>query len=1137
MKKNRCRDGVWPFFYQILRKMKLTLMLLFLTVLTSIAADSYSQSVKLTLKLENTRIEDVLGRIEDKSKFRFFYNEEIDLEKKISLNASDESIVNILDEIFRDKGIHYEIIDRQIILSKDANNSTSVFQQQKTISGKVTDNLGVGLPGVSVVLKGTTTGVISDMDGKYTIAKVPANAILQFSFVGMKTQEFVVSGKEIVNVKMEEETVGIDEVVAIGYGTVKKSDLTGSVASVKVSDFKTLPTMQVSDMLTGTVAGFYAKQSASAAGGSSMEVRGPTSLSAGTTPLIVLDGVIFNGNISEINPNDIEKIDILKDASSAAIYGSKAASGVVILTTLKGKKGKPTINFSTKIGMSEAASDYRPLDGEEYLKFRGEYLRSLSNYTLPKNYFTRPDRLPDDVSIDSWRSYSSSPNSDNTIEYLNRHKLQTTEVEQYLAGKSVDWYDMVVVPGLRQDYDLSISGGTDNITYYWSLGAVDNEGIIKGDAYSSIRSRINLDFKINNWLNVGINAQYADQDQSAVKASLSRVYRVSPWSKPNNDDGTINLRPMGLVTAEHPLMEYYGTDSYRKANSFFSSIFAQLTLPYGITYKLSYQPSNSWTKNYKFYGDQSTVGIADHVGGYGTRGEYSTFKWMVDNLLKWNKKFGIHNFDVTLLQSAEQNRGWNTDITNETFSPNLYLGYHALQFGIKPSITNDDYEATGDALMGRLNYTMADKYFLTASIRRDGYSAFGQKNPRAVFPAVALAWLISEEGFFQSEFINRMKLRLSWGVNGNRDIGMYSALANLSDNKWYDGSKVMIGVYNSTLANSELRWERTQSLNTGLDIGLFKSKIDLSVDYYDMSTTDLLMSRVLPRLTGFQNIMSNLGELGNRGFEMTLNTVNISKPNLIWRSNLVFSLNRNKIRKLFGDMGTYTLLGEERSGELPDFSNQWFPGQPIDVVWNYKILGIWQEDEAAEAAKYLLKPGDYKAEDANGDYKYVNTDDKKFIGYDKPRYRIGLRNEFSFLKNFTASLFVRADLGHIGAFSSATQSSSEFDRFSMSGMPVPYWTPENPTNDYARLDFVSVRRSVFGGGLNIYKPMSFVRIQDFSISYSLPNTLIQKWDIKNMKIFSSVRNLYCFSKWPGFDPESSQTPMPRTYTIGIDITL
>lgn len=1004
--------------------------------------------------------------------------------------------------------------------------------QRKIITGSVKDVKGFPLPGVSVILKGTTTGTVTGPDGNFEL-QIPADAnTLVFSFVGMKTQEISVVSVSTVNVVLEEESLGIEEVVAIGYGTMKKSDLTGSVQRVNAADFRTQAMTQVTEMLTGTIAGFNANQSTSAQGGSSMEIRGPTSLNAGTSPLIVVDGVIYNGALRDINPYDIESVDILKDASSAAVFGAKAASGVVIITTTKGRTGKPTINFSTKLGLTESYNERRGLGPEEYVQFRQDYFRQLfpnQNY----HFYTHPDELPSEMTIQQWRALSAStPLADNVDEWLARMRFFPTEQRNYKAGKTMDMYDEVFRTGLRQEYDVSISGGTEGVKYYWSVGFNDNEGIRVGDRFSTVRSRLNADFKIVDWLSAGVNVQFSDRDDTSVPASMS-FYVNSPYGEMFDDAGNLVRYPHGH--SDNPLLAYYRTTLSNKTNSMFANLYAEIILPLGIKYKISFQP------RYQSYKYLSFTTINPRLGGTanevpsGERRESSNMDWMVDNLITWNKTIDVHTVDVTLLANAEENRYWSSTMSNKNFKPNQELLYHGLHFGDSPEISVNDTRSTGDALMARLNYSMMGRYLLTTSIRRDGYSAFGLENPRAVFPAFALGWVVSEEDFFQSQVINRLKLRGSWGVNGNRDIGIYAALARTASSPWYDGSATRIGVFNSTLSNRSLKWEKTAALNFGFEIGLWDNRIDLSGDIYHMTTTDLLMNRMLPRVTGFSDITSNLGELQNRGFELTVNTKNVSKSNFSWNSNFVFSLNRNKIIELFGDYSTYTLLNKERKGDVPDFTNGWFPGQALDVVWDYKIIGIWQLEEKAEAAKYNLMPGDFKGVDVNTDYRYVDRIDKQFIGHTQPRYRLGLRNDFSFLKHFTASVFVRSDLGHIGSYSVALNSGHESnDRWNRNNGPVPYWTADRPNNEYARLNPYT---GSYGGGLMIYKPRSYVRVQDVSLTYDMPANLVQKIRLNNLQVYGSIRNLATFTKWPGWDPESGMNPMPRTFTFGFNMSL
>ncbi|HBE41878.1 MAG TPA: hypothetical protein DDW27_11865 [Bacteroidales bacterium] len=588
----------------------------------------------------------------------------------------------------------------------------------------------------------------------------------------------------------------------------------------------------------------------------------------------------------------------------------------------------------------------------------------------------------------------------------------------------------------------------------------------------------------------------------------------------------------------NPLLNYYGQDRLRKLNNLFASIYAEIKLPFGFTFRSSFQPRFGNTRDYNFWDANTTTGSMTYAGGYGTRNDAATMEWMIDNLLKWNKQFGVHSFDLTLLQNAEKSQSFSSTSQAATFLPTEALGFHGMAFGTLPAVTSNDTKYTGTALMARLNYTMLDKYLITASIRQDGFSAFGQENPTAYFPALAFAWKISDESFFSGirEVINRMKVRLSWGVNGNRDIGIYSALSQLAANQYYNGSTTLIGTFANTLANTALRWERTSSTNLGLDIGFLNDRIDITLDLYNSYTTDLLMTRQLPRITGFNSVMANLGKLQNRGLELTVNTNNLTTNNLNWRSNLVFSLNRNKILELFGNVSTYTLLNKEFTGDVPDFTNLWFVGEGLDVVWDYDVIGIWQNNEADAAAVFLQKPGWLKAHDVNEDGKYTAIHDKKFLGHDTPRFRLGLRNDLTFLKNFTASLFIRADLGHIGAVPFVNQGTSTFDRHSW--WSRPYWTPTDPNNEWPSLGHIY---DAFAGGISFWKPKSFVRIQDFSLAYNLPAALVNKMNLNNARVFISARNLATFTKWPGWDPETSGSvsnlPMPKTFTVGVSLSL
>ena len=1104
---------------------------------------------KVNLNVRDQSLPRIFREIEKQTSLHFAYDPKLVIQYSATISGNPISVEAALKIILKNKPLTYSLINDKILITKvqsqsslrteplKPNQSLPLFDSPDqfgiNISGKVTDQSGEALIGVNIQVKGTAKGTVTDFDGLYTIDDVDDQAILVFSYIGFEAQEIPVGGQTTIDVVLLPDAQMLDEVIVIGYGTVKKSDLTGSVASINVEKFQNQPVTQISEMLTGTVAGFNANQSTSAAGGASMEIRGRNSLNASTTPMIVLDGVIYNGSINDINPNDVASIDILKDASSAAVFGARAASGVVIITTKRGAKGTPKINFSTKWGATAITSDhYGARSPQEYIDFRVDYFRTVDT-DFPEYHYLSPDNLPADISLDEWRSTVPNPNADDEVEWLNRLNFYRGEIEAYQTGNTTDWHNEVMRTGIRQESDLSVSGGTDNARYFWSVGYTDNEGIIRGDEFSVVRSRLNVDFDVTNWLKVGANVQFSGRDESAIAANLGQMQIVTPFGKLRDESGDLVWYPGDSENAQNPLIDTYGQEKERKINSLFSSVFADVKLPFGINYRLSYQPRIQTIRDYNYWSPKTIVGSRSYDNGRATRLDYHQYEWMIDNLLKWNKEFGNHNFDVTFLYNAEKNSVWQTSTTNNTFYPSPSLGFSGIQFGINPALSASDSEITGDGLMGRINYSYLSKYLLTMSVRRDGFSAFGQENPRAVFPAAAFAWVLSEEKFFNLQDVNQLKLRTSWGLNGNRDIGGYAALAQLSSNQYSDGTNLLIGVSNSTLANRSLIWEETESLNFGIDASLLNYRLNISVDYYDMDTRNLLVRRILPSTTGFSNVTTNIGKLGNQGIELTVGSVNVSSSAFEWRTDLNFSINRNKLKNLFGEYGDYVLEGKELYGEVPDYENEWFIGRPIDAIWNYDILGMWQVEEAEAAREYNLKPGDIKGFDRNEDGKYEALYDKSFIGYKEPRYRVGLRNEISFLKNFTANIFLRADLGHSGQFSQALADWSTLDR---RGVPkgLGYWTPDNRTDEWPRL---SKNVTPYGGGIQFYKPRSFLRVQDVSLAYNLPQSALSSLRIDNIRVFAAVRNLMTFTDWPGYDPESMHSPMPRTFTAGLNVSL
>ncbi|MBY5960247.1 SusC/RagA family TonB-linked outer membrane protein [Membranicola marinus] len=998
---------------------------------------------------------------------------------------------------------------------------------QITIEGAVTDQNNESLIGVNVLVKNTDKGTATNLDGEFVLEEVSIGDVLLFSYVGYQTQEVTVNDEGFMEVVMLSNSALLDEVVVVGYGTQKKSDLTGAVQRLDASKYENQAPTNFLEMLNGTVAGFNSNQGTKAEGGGSMLIRGQTSLKANTNPLIVLDGVIYNGNLSDINPSDIKSIDILKDASSAAIYGARSASGVLIISTKRGLEGEPRINFSTKIGMVGLTNIKKPFGPAGYLKARGDMYTFI--YDKPDHYYTEPGELPSNISIGDWMNYDQTPSDDPIDMWLNRLTLTETEKNNYREGNTINWLDEVLQKGIRQDYDFSISGGSPKIRYFWSAGYTDNEGYIKGDQFKAVRTRINVDADVSDFLKLSVNAHYSDRDKGFQEASLNSAITGSPYGQIYDDNGNMLWYTHEEVVSGNPLIYYTYRDLYDRVQTLFGNLAAEVKLPIDISYKISFVNRYSWNGRYLFDPIETPRGGSNV--GYGQRQNNNIYEWQIDNIVNWQKTINEnHRIDFTFLYNIEKYQRWYNNLSNTQFAPSDALSFHAIAAGVNPSINSDDDYSTGNALMGRVNYSLLDKYLITATWRRDGYSAFGGSNPYAKFPSIAFGWRLSDEDFFTVDWVNYLKLRTSWGVNGNRAIGIYDALAQLRTVKYLYGNELATGVHSNSMANSNLKWERTEAFNIGMDFSVLKDHISGTIDVYSMTTSDLLLDRTLPNIIGYSSVASNLGELQNKGIEVTLNSRNVNIPNAFqWESSIIFSLNRNKIIHLYGDKTKIyddngNVTGEK---EADDITNQWFIGESIDRIWEYKKLGIWQTSDADEAAKYGRRPGDIKLQDVNGDGKLQPLDDKVFQGYKKPQYRIGVGNDISFLKSFNLSMFIRADLGFY-RINLIDEQSSWIDRRNI--YAADYWTPDNPNAKYSRLDTEK------NAPYKVWQNSSFLRLQDISLSYTVSDIL--SFDkIQNMNVYINLRNYLTLTKWDHWDPESGQSPMPKYFTAGIRIDL
>ncbi|MEO5995416.1 MAG: TonB-dependent receptor [Chitinophagaceae bacterium] len=1017
----------------------------------------------------------------------------------------------------------------------------------QTVTGKVSDAKNNPLPGVTVLIKGTKIGTSTGADGRFTVPNAPQRGTLVISSTGFASQEFPLSGRTgPIDITMAEQVSALNEVVVVGYGTVQKKDLTGAVSQIKVTQLENENPGNVQDALRGNVPGLAISQTnaATAKGGGDLQVRGQSTISAGSSPLLVLDGVIYPGSLSDINPNDIATIDVLKDASSAAVFGAKAATGVVIIMTKRGSKQKPTITINSNIGYGELAMNEHLYDGPGFVAWRSDVLNSIVVNHKPYQ-FNDPSKLPADLTIDQWKAYDNSLGEPTDI-WLTRLRLLAIERDNYKKDSTVDWYNLMFHKALRQDHTLSVSGKTDNISYYLSGGYTKNDGVIKGDDYTVFRIRANVEAKVAKFASVGMNLQFADRDESQVPYNWPQMINASPYGEIYKADG-VTLRDSpndDIGNNTNPFLDNTYTRRLQKYNTLFGSLYAKGDLGYGFSYQVNFTPNFEF---YRYFNGRSAKDFRVSVrGGVATRTTQTSYNWQVDNLIKWNRSFGDHTFDVTLLANAEKFQSWREQMDNEGFTPNDQLSYHNIGAGIKPIISSDDQYSTGDALMARLNYSFNQKYVFTASIRRDGYSAFGQGNPRATFPAAAVGWVFSQENLLKSlKWLNYGKLRLSYGINGNRDIGRYLALSNLQSGKYQfiTGSGTLLTVsqlYVDRQANPGLKWEKTDAANIGLDFSILENRLSGSVDVYKKETKDLLITRALPDVSGFSDVLSNLGQVNNKGVEIMLNSSNIIGKNFSWRTTALFALNRNKIVHLYGPVDVIDPATGKVTGQIEkdDVGNKRFIGHDISSIWDQRVLGVWQTSEAAEAAKYGVFPGDFKVEDVNGDGKY-SDEDRQFLGSRAPKFTWTLRNEFTFLKNFDFSFMMYASWGAKTDFNLAKNNSGFIDR--QNSYKVPYWTSTNPINDWARL-----YSSNGSASYSVYRKANFIRLQTIALAYTLPKELVQKARVESLKIYVNVTNAGVYQPdWTLWDVEyrnrasngaiSTAIP-PRIYSLGVNIT-
>lgn len=997
--------------------------------------------------------------------------------------------------------------------------AASSAMAQKTVTGTVTDDSGAPLPGVTAVVKGTTVGTVTNVDGVYNLS-VPQNAkTLQFSFIGMKTQDVEIGTQTSINVSMATDAIGLEEVIAVGYGTMRKSDLTGAVARVSFEEKSLQSNMNILQTLSGASAGINVQQSGSAGGEPDFSIRGKTSLSASDKPLIVLDGIIYNGAIADINVSDVKSVDVLKDASAAAVYGSRSANGVILITTKQGNSEKPQVNFNMYYGFQNITNTPMKVMNAD------QYAIRLTDYYYQQDLY-------------SW--YKTNPASEAgkpvRPDVTDRNVVATTlrtqeERDNYLAGNEIDWVDEVMQQAPVQNYNLSYSGKTKGTNYYVSGSYANEEGVLQNDKFSRFTLRSNIESEINDWLTLGINTAYSYRDYSGLSADLGDARDSSPLANNKIGQADYDMFLTGEAYMPYPLVNLYVDNSDIRNNLFIVGS-AQIKLPWveGLSLDINYSNTLNTRNNFTFWPTTTPGGSGNN--GRGRKDHIEERSWIQNNILTYLRSFGDHNVNATFLYSREHSQANTSRLEAEGFE-NQSLGYNGLDLGtistVSTTANGGTWAEDGISYMGRANYSFKNRYYLTGTVRRDGYSGFGANNKFANFPSVSVGWVLSDESFMSGINFPYMKIRASYGINGNQGLGRYKSFSTMSTLSYIYGAETSIGVYpGGSLGNDDLKWEKTASLNFGVDFAFLDQRISGSLDLYNANTTDVLVQRALPPAAGYDNVFTNIGGINNKGIELMLNTINMQRSDFKWTSNFIFSLNRNEITKLYGDKND------------ADIGNEWFVGESISAQYDYEMAGgLWTEEELYSGQTYDgWYPGQYKYVDQNEDGVIDPTNDRKVIGYGDPNFRFSINNSMTY-KNFTLNFLFNSITGgndyYIQSNTSVLNTNFRSDNVYRTNMSAvrPYWTPDNGVNNATGI----YNSPAVSSG--IYESRGFIRLQDVSLSYKFDSSVLNRLKLNNLQVYVSGKNLYTWTKWSGWDPETgtSNTPLMRSLTVGLKLAL
>ncbi|QMW00457.1 SusC/RagA family TonB-linked outer membrane protein [Spirosoma foliorum] len=988
--------------------------------------------------------------------------------------------------------------------------------QERTVTGRVlSGDDNQGLPGVSVAVKGTTRGTTSDANGEYRIS-IPSNqAVLVFSAVGFVTQEITVGNKSAVNITLTTDNRSLNEVVVVGYGTQKKSQTTGAISSITPKQITEQPVTNIGQAMQGRVAGVDVAQSGSKPGSvPTIRIRGRRSFNAGNDPLYVVDGIPLAREYEDINPNDVASMEILKDATATAIYGARGANGVVLVTTKRGNKnGKTTISYDNYVGFTDALDKVHLFSGSEFAEFVREAYRTTGNY---KDANGNP--VPTGV-VDAY--------ADSKVAVLGGDPNVAAGIA---AGRNTDWQSLILKQGVQQNHSLGIQGGNEKTQFYLSAGFFQDKGIMPGVDYTRYSLRANVDHQINKVLKVGLSSYMMYYLRNGENLNpYNFTLQQNPLGRPYDDNGNLIFSPTNDALLTNPLAEVVpgAQIEERKKYRIFNSVYAEVNIIDGLKYRVNFGPDFTINRYGRFIGAQTNA----RKGGdpQATNAAAFNFDYTLENFITYNKKFGDHNFGITALQSIQRDNSEFNTINVQGVPAETQSFYNVGNASSVLGVGSGLIQWTINSYMGRINYDYKDKYLVTATLRRDGSSRFGENTKYGNFPGIALGWNISNEDFLKgSTWVDLLKLRVSRGSVGNQGVAPYQTQGLLGRTVYAFGTTPAYGYRPETIGNPDLRWETSTTTNIGVDFSLWRGRLSGAIELYQTRTTDLLLSDLLPTSIGFNSVTRNIGETQNKGVEVSLSTVNVNtKGGFKWTSDIVFSKNTEAIISLF-------------NGPVDDVGNKRFIGKPLTEFYDYKKAGIWQTNEADAAKSYQSAVGQIKVQDTNGDGK-ITADDRVFLGSDIPTWSGGITNRFSY-KGFDLNFFIYARVGQTilsGFHRDNNQLAGRYEQ-----IKVDYWTPNNPTNEFPRPNS-SQEFPVYNSAI-IYFDGSFVKVRNINFGYTFPASVASKLHLQSLRLFTSIQQPFIFSsyrsKYNGVDPETSDgtvsngvTPATRVTTFGLNV--